>query len=40
MVEHLTVIDPEVRLGECGGRLVPAEMRAVDEALLAVLVLD
>lgn len=40
MVEQLTVIDPEVRLGEFAGRLSSTEMRAVDEALLAVLALD
>jgi mRNA interferase MazF len=40
MVEQLTVIDPEVRLGEFAGRLSSAEMRAVDEALRAVLALD
>lgn len=40
MVEQLTVIDPEARLGEFAGRLDAAEMRAVDAALLAVLGLD
>lgn len=40
MVEQLTVVDPETRLGEFAGRLNGAEMRAVDEALLAVLTLD
>lgn len=40
MVEQLTVVDPQVRLGEFAGRLDAAEMRAVDAALLAVLSLD
>lgn len=40
MVEQLTVIDPEVRLGEFVGRLSAAEMQAVDRALEAVLGLD
>jgi mRNA interferase MazF len=40
MVEQLTVIDPQYRLGEFAGRLDFAEMRAVDAALRAVLGLD
>ncbi len=40
LVEQLTVVDPQVRLGEFAGRLDGAEMRAVDAALLAVLALD
>lgn len=40
MVEQLTVVDPQVRLGEFAGRLSGFEMRAVDDALLAVLSLD
>ena len=40
IIEQLTVIDPEVRLGEFAGRLDSAEMRAVDEAMLTVLSLD
>ena len=40
MVEQVTVVDPESRLGEFAGRLDAAEMRAVDAALLAVLGLD
>jgi mRNA interferase MazF len=40
MVEQLTVIDPESRLGEYAGRLDPSEMQAVDDALLAALALD
>jgi len=40
MVEQLTVVDPQSRLGEFSGRLGVAEMRAVDTALRAVLGLD
>lgn len=40
MVEQLTVVDPEARLGDFVGRLDSAEMIAVDQALLAVLGLD
>lgn len=40
MVEQLTAIDPERRLGEFVGRLDTGEMRAVDVALRAVLELD
>ncbi len=40
MIEQLTVIDPQTRLGEFAGRLGHAEMRAVDAALRAVLGLD
>lgn len=40
MVEQLTVVDPQTRLGEFAGRLNAAELRAVDLALLAVLGLD
>lgn len=40
MVEQLTVVDPQTRLGEFAGRLDATEMRAVDSALLAVLALD
>jgi len=40
MVEQLTVIDPQVRLGEFAGRLDASEMQAVDAALRAVLALD
>lgn len=40
MVEQLTVIDPETRLGEFAGRLGHTEMQAVDTALRAVLGLD
>lgn len=40
MVEQLTVIDPEARLGEFAGRLTGSELHAVDAALLVVLGLD
>jgi mRNA interferase MazF len=40
MVEQLTVIDPEHRLGEFVGRLDTVEMQAVDAALRDVLALD
>lgn len=40
MVEQLTVVDPETRLGDFAGRLDTVELRAVDAALLAVLGLD
>ncbi|ORV16663.1 growth inhibitor PemK [Mycobacterium celatum] len=40
MVEQLTVIDPQHRLGDFVGRLNAVEMRAVDDALRAVLALD
>ena len=40
MVEQLTVIDPQARLGEFAGRLEPSKLQAVDSALQAVLGLD
>ena len=40
MLEQMTVVDPEVRLGDFAGRLTAAEMHAVDRALAAVLGLD
>lgn len=40
LVEQLTVIDPESRLGAFAGRLGSVEMRAVDAALQTVLGLD
>jgi mRNA interferase MazF len=40
MVEQLTVVDPEARLGDFVGRLSVSELRAVDAALLTVLGLD
>lgn len=40
MLEQLTVVDSETRLGEFAGRLDAAELRAVDAALMTVLGLD
>jgi len=40
MVEQLTVIDPQTRLGDFAGRLSSSEMQAVDHALQVVLALD
>jgi mRNA interferase MazF len=40
MVEQLTVIDPQARLGKFAGRLNSFEMQAVDAALRTVLALD
>lgn len=40
MVEQLTVIDPQSRVGEFAGRLDSSEMHAVDAAVQAVLALD
>ena len=40
LVEQLTVVDPETRLGQFAGRLDAAEVRAVNAALLTVLGLD
>jgi mRNA interferase MazF len=40
IVEQLTVIDPQARLGDFAGRLDHVEMRAVDRALQVVLDLD
>jgi mRNA interferase MazF len=40
MVEQLTAIDPQTRLGEFAGRLDQTDMQAVDSALQAVLGLD
>jgi mRNA interferase MazF len=40
MVEQLTVIDPQTRLGKFAGRLNSFEMQAVDAALRTVLALD
>ncbi len=40
LVEQLTVVDPQTRLGQFAGRLDDSEMRAIDEALLVVLALD
>ncbi|AXE40175.1 type II toxin-antitoxin system PemK/MazF family toxin [Acidipropionibacterium virtanenii] len=40
LIEQVTAIDPEVRLGEFVGRLTREELAWVDRALLAVLALD
>jgi mRNA interferase MazF len=40
MVEQLTAVDPETRLGQFAGRLGTAELRAVNAALKTVLDLD
>ena len=40
MVEQLTVIDPQARLGEFAGRLSSFEIQAVDAALRTVLAFD
>lgn len=40
MVEQLTVIDPELRLGEFAGRLSSLELGQLDRALRTVLSLD
>lgn len=40
MVEQLTVVDPQTRLGDFAGRLSSSEMQAVDHALQVVLALD
>jgi mRNA interferase MazF len=40
IVEQITVIDPQHRLGEFVGRLNTVEMHAVDAALRDVLALD
>lgn len=40
MVEQLTVVDPEARLGQFAGRLGAAELQAVNAALMTVLGLD
>jgi mRNA interferase MazF len=40
MVEQLTVVDPEARLGQFAGRLSAAELQAVNAALMTVLGLD
>lgn len=40
LVEQLTVVDPQARLGDFAGRLSTREMRDVDAALRAVLALD
>lgn len=40
MVEQVTAVDPQTRLGEFAGRLDNSEMQAVSAALQAVLALD
>lgn len=40
MVEQLTAIDPQARLGKLAGRLSSFEMQAVDAAMQTVLGLD
>lgn len=40
IVEQLTAIDPQTRLGDFAGRLDASEMNAVDVALQDVLGLD
>ena len=40
MVEQLTVVDPQGRLGEFAGRLGSSDMQSVNAALQAVLALD
>lgn len=40
MVEQLTVIDPQTRLGGFAGQLGSSEMQAVDAALQTVLALN
>ena len=40
LVEQLTVVDPELRLGAFAGRLTASELRDIDAALLTVLALD
>lgn len=40
MVEQLTVVGPETRLGQFAGRLDAEELRAVNAALMTVLGLD
>src|SRR5699024_8817510 len=40
MVEQVTAVDPQTRLGEFAGRLDNSEMQAVSAALHAVLALD
>ncbi len=40
MVEQLTVVDPQIWLGQFAGRLGAADVRAVNAALMTVLGLD
>jgi mRNA interferase MazF len=40
MVEQITVVDPQVRIGDFAGRLSTTEMQSLDAALRSVLALD
>ncbi len=40
LVEQMTAVDPEVRLGDFAGRLSADELAAVDDALRLVLGMD
>lgn len=40
LAEQLTVIDPQLRLGEFAGRLTTGELQELDVALQVVLGLD
>lgn len=40
MVEQLTVVDPQTRLGDFAGRLDNAELQTLNRALQVVLALD
>lgn len=40
LAEQLTVIDPQLRLGELAGRLTTGELQELDVALQVVLGLD
>lgn len=40
MIEQLTVVDPETRLGDFAGHLDGAEIQAINAALQSVLALD
>ncbi|HEY7857840.1 MAG TPA: type II toxin-antitoxin system PemK/MazF family toxin [Candidatus Nanopelagicales bacterium] len=40
MIEHLTTVDPQTRLGEFVGRLSTSEQQELDDALQVVLGLD
>ena len=40
MAEQLTVVDPQIRLGEFAGRLDSSELQSLDAALQVVLGLD
>ncbi|MHB8246942.1 MAG: type II toxin-antitoxin system PemK/MazF family toxin [Acidimicrobiales bacterium] len=40
MTEQLTVVDPQIRLGEFAGRLDSSELQSLEAALQVVLALD